>query len=358
MRPVPVVMGQSQVGDEQPALKSLRHWMWGLLPVLGGLVFVSLAIGRYPITVGEIGQVLSSALFGTQDLDATRYRELQNVLLEVRVPRILAAVLIGASLSVSGAAFQALFINPLVSPGLLGVLSGASFGAAAAMVVSDHWLLIQASSFACGLLAVLVAIGIASLYRSHSLLMLVLGGIISGALFTSLLSIVKYLADPYNQLPAIVFWLMGRLTNVDARTVYGLAIPMLGGTLVIAWLAKYLNVLSMGEEEARALGVNVRVVRAAVIGCATLISALTVVMAGMIGWVGLVIPHITRLLVGPNNEVLVPVSAIIGAIFLLGVDDLARNLFSAEIPLGIVTELIGILAFLLVLNQARRGWTE
>lgn len=261
MRPSSAAILPSQLSDEFIGMNHVRYWVLILLPVLCGLVFISLTIGRYPIPLEEIGRFAWSVLSGVSSTDDTRFLELQNVLFDVRLPRILAAVLIGASLSVAGASFQALFNNPLVSPGLLGVLSGAGFGAAAAMVASNNWLIIQISSFTGGLLAVLVALGIASVHRSLSLLMLVLGGIISGALFTSLLSIVKYLADPFSQLPAIVFWQMGRLTNVDASTVYALAIPMLGGTVVMIFLGKYLNVLSMGEEEAKALGVNVRIVR-------------------------------------------------------------------------------------------------
>lgn len=289
-------------------------------------------------------------------MDHARFQELSVLMLDIRLPRIIAAMLIGASLAASGTAFQAVFMNPLVSPGLLGVLAGASFGAALAMVLSDQWWVVQASAFGFGLIAVGLALGIASVYRADSLLILVLGGIISTGLFTSLLSIVKTIADPYNQLPAIVFWLMGRLSNVDSATVFGLALPQMMGIFALIALSKYLNVLSMGDSEAQALGINVARIRYAVIFSATLISALTVVMGGIIGWLGLVIPHVARFIVGPNNEVLIPASAVLGALFLLLVDDLARNLFMVEIPIGIVTELIGIPVFLLVLFRTKKGW--
>jgi iron complex transport system permease protein len=186
--------------------------------------------------------------------------------------------------------------------------------------------------------------------------MLLLGGIISGALFTSLLSIVKYLADPYNQLPAIVYWLMGGLSMVDSRTLMTTSLPMLLGISAIILLSPYLNILSMGDDEARSMGVNAGLIRMALIFFATLVSAMTVVIGGMISWVGLIIPHLARMLVGPDNRILLPVGALIGAIYLVAVDDLSRLLFSVEIPLGILTSLVGIPFFALVLKNARKGW--
>ena len=172
--------------------------------------------------------------------------------------------------------------------------------------------------------------------------MLILGGIISGALFTSLLSIVKYVADPYNQLPAIVYWLMGGLSLADGRTVLYVSVPIGTGILCLLLSSRYLNILSMGDDEAKSLGINVTRIRMVLIFFATLISALTVVIGGLIGWVGLIIPHVARMLVGPDNRILMPVAALVGAIYLIVVDDVARMLFTVEIPLGIVTALMGI----------------
>ena len=267
-----------------------------------------------------------------------------------------AAALIGAALAASGAAFQSMFVNPLVSPGLLGVLSGASCGAAFGMLLARGWLPVQLCSFAGGLLAVGVATAIARVYRGDRLLMLILGGIISGSLFTSLLSILKYAADPYDQLPAIVYFLMGGLAMADGPTVAAAALPIGIGLLGLMLSTPYLNVLSMGDDEAASLGVNVPLVRFWLIAVATVISALTVVLGGLIGWVGLIIPHIGRLLVGSDNRRLLPVAALIGALYLVVVDDLSRLLFDMEIPLGIVTSLIGIPFFILVLRNARKGW--
>jgi iron complex transport system permease protein len=292
---------------------------------------------------------------GTMAPDAGQL--LGNLLLDIRLPRILAAALIGASLSVSGAAFQAMFVNPLVSPGLLGVLAGASFGAAMAMVFFKSWFAVQAATFVFGFAAVLISVGTAKIYKGNSVLLLVLGGVISGALFTALLSAVKYVADPYNQLPAITVWLMGGLSLIDMGTLTAVAIPQIASIILIVLFAGYLNALSMGDEEAKALGISVEWVRFFLIFLATLMSALTVVMAGMIVWVGLIIPHIARMLAGPDNKILIPASAFIGAIYLIVVDDVSRLLFNVEIPIGITTSLIGIPFFAVMLRKASRGWS-
>jgi iron complex transport system permease protein len=330
-------------------------WIASLLLLLFVMVLVSLTLGKYPLSLAEIFDYLATAS-GFGSMDGQRAIIMKNILVDIRLPRILAAMLIGAALSVSGAAFQSMFINPLVSPSLLGVLSGASFGAAMGMIISNNWMMVQASTFLFGFLAVLLSVGIARLYRGDRLLMLLLGGIISGSLFTSLLSIVKYVADPYNQLPAIVFWLMGGLSMVDGVTLLVVSLPMGIGIIVILILSPYLNILSMGDEEAKSMGVNVGGIRMTLIFFATLVSALTVVMGGMIAWVGLIIPHLARMLVGPDNRLLLPVAAMIGAIYLIAVDDISRLLFSVEIPLGIVTSLVGIPFFMLVLKNARKGW--
>ncbi|MFH0725514.1 MAG: iron ABC transporter permease [Pseudomonadota bacterium] len=317
---------------------------------------VSLTLGRYPVTWGDLRDGFSQALRHRQVMDTQRFETLKNILVDIRLPRIVAAMLIGASLSVSGATFQSMFMNPLVSPGLLGVLAGASFGAAVGMMIASSWFVVQSCAVFFGLLSVAAALGMAALYRGDRLLMLILGGIISGALFTSLLSVVKYVADPYNQLPAIVYWLMGSLSMADGKTVWLVSIPILTGMVILFFLSGYLNVLSMGDEEARTLGVNVRLIRILLILPATLISALTVAVGGIIGWVGLVIPHIARMIVGPDNRILLPASAIIGAIYLLVVDDISRLLLSVEIPIGILTSLAGIPFFALVLRNAKKGW--
>lgn len=330
------------------------HLLW-LLPALALAMLLSLGIGRYPLPLADIGHFLLAAA-GLNEMAPERFSMLYNLIVHIRLPRILAAVLVGAALATSGAAYQAVFRNPLVSPGLLGVLGGAAFGAALGILMAGSWLLTQALSFAMGLLAVVIGLGVANMFGRASLVMLVLGGVISGALFASLLSLVKYVADPYNQLPAIVYWLMGSLALAELRLIGWLVMPMLAGMLLLAMLGRALDALAMGDDEARALGVPVTAVRYAVIGAATLISALTVSLAGMIGWVGLIIPHIARLLVGPGNRLLLPVSSVLGALFLLAADAVARTATTSEIPIGIVTELLGIPVFVLVLHRVRKGW--
>lgn len=324
--------------------------------LLGAIMLVSLSLGNYRVPVADLLGFAGWKLIGLAAPSPERQALLDNILLNIRLPRVLAAAMIGASLSVSGAAFQALFINPLVSPGLLGVLAGASFGAALGMVLFKSWAMVQLSTLACGFVAVGVALGIARAFRINSIIMLVLGGIISGSFFTAMLSIVKYAADPYDQLPAIVYWLMGNLSAVDGKTMLIVSLPAAAGITTLLLHARQLNVLSMGEEEARSLGVQVDRVRLVVIFCATLISALTVMVGGMIGWVGLIIPHICRMIGGPNNQVLLPAAGLIGAAYLVVVDDVSRLLFSYEIPTGILTALIGIPFFALVLKNAQRGW--
>jgi len=327
-----------------------------LLP--GLLIFIallSLTIGRYPLTLGEIGQFFGATAHLTS-IPSAKYDLLHNVIIEIRMPRIIAAGFIGAALSVSGAAFQATFRNPLVSPGLMGVLGGAGFGAALGILWSGQPIVIESLAFAGGLIAVMLGIGIAHVFGTASLITLVLGGLISGAFFTSALSLLKYLADPYEQLPAIVYWLMGSLGNADLAQAMWLTLPILTGIVVLIWLGRALDALAMGEDEARSLGVPVETVRYGVIAMATLISALSVSTVGMIGWVGLVVPHFSRLVVGPCNTRLLPASALFGAIFLIGADIISRSLIRTEIPIGIITELLGIPAFILVLHRVRKGW--
>jgi len=326
-----------------------------LIFVVGLSMLAALCVGRYPLPFTDILRFLGATL-GFTEMPSSEYDTLFNLIVRIRLPRVLAAVLVGTALSTAGAAFQGVFRNPLVSPGLLGVLAGSAFGAALGILLGLPWAMVQVTSFAMGIAAVAVGVGIAGLFGGGGIVMMVLGGVISGALFTSLLSMVKYVADPYNQLPAIVYWMMGSLAMVDLGQVGALAVPIVGGVVLLALLGRPLDALTMGDDEARALGVPVRAIRYAIIGLSTLISALTVSMAGMIGWVGLIVPHIARLIVGPGNALLLPTSAALGACFLLAADAISRTLTTTEVPIGIVTELIGIPAFLLVLRRARRGW--
>lgn len=318
---------------------------------------LSLLWGQYPIDFHTFVNYLDYKFFGSINGDITTFALLDNIIMEIRLPRVILAILIGSSLATSGAVFQAMFVNPLVSPGILGVLAGASFGAALGMLVSEQWYVVQILAFLFGFLAVGIAVMIGTMVtNSRSTVMLVLGGVISGSLFTSLLSVIKYVADPYSTLPAIVYWLMGTLSTAELSNVVLIGIPMLVSVLSMIMMSKYFDILSLGDEEAKALGVNVKLIKAMAILFATLASSLSVVMAGIIGWIGLIIPHIIRMAIGPSHRSLIPLSAILGAIFLLLADSVSRLALSVEIPIGILTSLIGIPIFVIVLKNARAAW--
>lgn len=323
----------------------------GILLILVALG--ALWIGQYPFSIEEYIAALKSLVGFESGIEEGRVRAVGNILWDIRLPRILAAILVGASLAVAGAAFQGLFVNPLVSPGILGVLQGASFGAGLGMLFSKPVIIIQLSAFAFGFLAVLLALFISRVYgRNRSILMLVLGGMISSSFFGALLSLIKYVADPNNALPAIVYWLMGSLASVQLEGVGAVSIPMGISILMLVGLGKHLNLMSLGEEEALAMGVEVKRIRLVVIFLGTLLGSLSVMLSGVIGWVGLVIPHIARLLIGADHTYLIPFCALLGGVFLLVVDSVARVATSVEIPLGILTALVGIPVFLGVLHRS------
>lgn len=314
----------------------------------------SLLLGKYGFSAEDYARYVTALLRGESLKD---FEVMHTLLLEIRLPRILACVLIGASLAISGAAYQAMFVNPLVSPSILGVLSGAGFGAAVGMFFKLNEYLIQLSTFGFGFLAVAVALGVSALYsRSGSVIVLVLGGVISGSLFTSLLSVLKYAADPNDALPAITYFLMGSLGFASKSFIEISILPMCAGVLLLALSGKYLNALSLGEEEAKSLGVNTARVKIFIILVATFVSALSVTIAGIIGWIGLIVPHIARLIFGADNRVVLASSAMIGAIFLLFCDSFSRLIFTFEIPIGIVTSLFGIPMFIIVLRRAKRSF--
>ena len=281
----------------------------------------------------------------------------QTVIFQIRLPRVIAAMLVGGGLALAGASFQGLFRNPLVSPDILGVASGAGFGAALGILISGDPRVIQVSAFIFGIVAVAVTYGISRVYRNSSTLILVLGGIVVGSVFSALLSLTKYVADPYDTLPAIVFWLMGSLSAVSNADLLAVAPPILLGGLCLFLIRWRINLLSVGEEEAQALGVDTKKMTAAIIVASTVVTASAVCISGIIGWVGLVVPHIGRMLVGPDFRRLIPVSAVLGASFLLVVDDIARTLTAAEIPLGVLTALIGAPFFAYLLTRKRVGWS-
>lgn len=326
-----------------------------LVVLLAASGFLGLSLGRFPIARWEITRFLLSVL-GLADMPRDRFDALWNVLVDIRLPRVLTAALVGSCLATSGASFQSIFRNPLVSPSLLGVQAGASFGAALGMLLSYGAWAVQALAFAMGLGAVGVALAIAGVFGRSTPLMLVLGGVISSALFSSLLSLVKYVADPLNVLPSIVYFLMGTLSLSSLPKAVKFIAPMTAGMMCLSAFGRALDAMAMGEDEARSVGVPVRLVRHTVIALATFISALTVSLAGIVGWVGLVVPHIVRLALGPNNRSLLLANALSGASFLVLADCAGRALVPTELPIGILTEILGIPVFLLALSRSRRAW--
>jgi iron complex transport system permease protein len=277
--------------------------------------------------------------------------------MRVRLPRVAAAILIGAALSGAGATYQTLFRNPLVSPDILGVATGAGLGAVLGILMSMSVLGIETLAFAGGVATVLLVYLISSSLRGHDrTLVLVLSGVVIGALAGACISLVKILSDPYDQLPAITFWLLGSLAGVKLADLAVTAPLVLVGVVPLIMERWKIGVLSLGDDEARSLGVDVGRLRAVVIGGATLMTAAVVAISGVIGWIGLMMPHIARMMVGPNFNRLLPASMLLGAAFLLVVDTLARSLARVETPIGILTAVLGAPFFLWLLARGRRTW--
>lgn len=336
------------------------HLSLSVIPVLSIILLVlvvfSVCLGRYGIPVDQFADFVLDKMFGLQlSYPAT----VETVLLNIRLPRILVAILVGVALSVSGASYQGLFKNPMVSPDILGATAGSGFGAALAILLSFGTAAIQLSAFLFGLLAVMISYFLSCVIGKGGkiVLILVLAGIVVESMFTALTSIIKYVADPDSKLPEITFWLMGSLSRVlGMGDVLQILIPVLIGVVPLFLFRWKINVLSFGEEEAAAMGVDTRKVRFIIIVCSTLLTACAISISGMVGWVGLIVPHIARMVVGPNYKKLLPVSMLAGGIFLLAVDDVARSVISIEIPLGILTALIGAPFFVFLLIKGKKGW--
>ena len=330
--------------------KTGRRCVLILLILLAAVFFLSFLLGRYRVSALQTARLLADrALSGVSRghlrLAPTWTPEEASVVIQIRLPRILSAALIGAALSAAGASYQAMFRNPMVSPDLLGASTGACFGAALAILLGASYAVITAG------LTYLVG----RLSRMRSNLAMVLAGVMVGSLFSAGTSFIKLVADTNEQLPAITYWLMGALTAVRLDDLHFAMVPILLGLIPLFFLRWRLNLLTISEAEARSMGVNTKLLRLAVIVCATLTTAASVSISGMIGWVGLVIPHICRLLVGQNTRLLLPCSMLLGASFLMLVDDLARCLTTGEIPLGILTALVGapLFLYLIVKGGAR-----
>ena len=316
--------------------------------------FISFALGHYGLNPVEVVGGVYNHFFGSIDsLDA---QKADNVLFRIRFPRILVVMLVGAALSVAGASYQGMFRNPLTSPDLLGASAGASLGACFALLMNLPGEMVQLFAFLGGMAAVGLAVAFNRVVDYDPTLGLVLAGILVSTLFQSGTSLIKFMADANDKLPTITFWLMGSFAAIDTQDLLMCLLPMAIGFTILVSQSWKLNVLSFGDEEARAMGVNTRSVRLLVIFAATLITATSVSVAGIVGWIGLVIPHLARAIVGPNYKVLLPTAMFIGATYLLLVDDIARLVSTVEIPIGILTAILGVPFFVIIFRHNMKGW--
>ena len=321
--------------------------------VLAALAASALSLGEVALPLGEVVAVLGNAV----GLGGEAPEQAAQIVWQIRAPRIAAALLVGAALAAAGTAYQGMFRNALVSPDILGVSAGAAAGAVLAIFFSQNALVMQAAAFGGGFVAVALAYAVAAAARGHDPgLALVLSGVVIGSLLGAVVALVKALADPLNQLPPITFWLLGSLAAVTPRDL-AVAAPLVICGLVPLFLVRWrMNLLALDDDEARSLGIPVAALRIAVVCAATLMTAACVAISGVIGWVGLLVPHAARLLVGPEFSRLLPLAMLLGAAFLLVVDTLCRTASSIELPPGVVTALLGTPAFLFLLLRGRRRW--
>ena len=320
----------------------------GLLLLLTAVL--SLRLGRYPIPLKDLLGILLSRLY---PLERFWPDQAETVLLNIRFPRIILACLVGCCLSAAGAAYQGVFQNPMAAPDILGASAGAAFGAALAILNHGSNFAITVSALFFSLITVSLAYFISKRVKGKSILGLILAGIMIGSLFSAATSFIKLIADPTDQLPAITYWLMGSLAGARLGDIGFAFIPMTVGLIPLLLIRWRMNVLTMGDDEAKTMGIDANRIRFIVIICSTLITAASVSVSGMVGWVGLVIPHVARKIVGNNYTHLMPASLLCGAGFLLLVDNVSRSLLTTEIPLGILTAFIGAPFFIYLIT--RRG---
>jgi iron complex transport system permease protein len=335
-------------GSPQPASRAFPGAVLILSVLLAAAVLVSLSLGRYPIPLGALIARLLGTPFASPRMEA--------VFFNVRAPRIILACLVGTSLAAAGASYQGVFQNPLAAPDILGASSGAATGATLAILLRLPGYLITAFAFCASLITITLVMFVGDRARGKKIIGLILAGLMISSLHSAANSFMKLVADPNNVLPEIVYWLMGSLAKTKPSDLSFVLIPMSLGLVPLFVFRWRINLLTLSEEEAQSMGINVRRTRALVIVCSTLITAAAVSVSGIIGWAGLVIPHLTRRLVGNNYQDLMPVSMLFGAVFLLLIDNVSRNLFATEIPLGILTSLVGAPFFLWLITRKGEAW--
>lgn len=326
-----------------------------VLILLGAALFVisivCLTMGRYPLSFGDVLHGFYCRATGNE-IDATMY----SVLFNLRMPRTILAIALGAGLACAGASFQSLFANPLATPDTLGVTSGASVGAVLALLADGGMFTVQITALLFGLASVMITVSFSRIRSKSSILMLVLSGVIISAVFNAVISIVKYTCDPINKLPQITYWLMGSLSGTSYNRL-ALGIPFIvTGVIAITALRWRLNILTLSEDEAHAAGINVQCTRIAVVVASTMVTASCVSMCGQVGWVGLLVPHCARMLCGSNNRFVIPLSIILGSIFVIVIDMLARTLTTSEIPISVLTAVIGAPFFMFLLRKTGGNW--
>ena len=305
-----------------------------ILPII--LFFASFLIGRYPISPVDVVKTILSPIFPQLKVSQT----ITTIVFEIRLPRIIAAFAVGSALALAGTSFQSIFKNPLVSPDLLGVSNGAGFGAALAIILSSSNFLIQILAFVFGIISVSITYLISRAYKAGGILVLVLSGVAISAFFNALISCIKFVADPQDKLPEIIYWLMGSLSSVTIDKLIMITIPFVVGIIILLLLRWQMNILAMGDEEAQSLGLNPTRIRLLIIAGCTLLTSAAVSISGIIGWIGLIIPHMARMIVGPDNRILIP-----------------RAVIPIEIPIGILTSVIGVPIFLYLLKRGYSEWS-
>ena len=354
---------QVDESDKAPAKKSRFSFAFKFgigIAIMVVVIFTSFMIGRYQ----NVDAIQAVKITLNQILPFTPFEQTwaeldASVVLSIRWPRIIIALFVGAALSCSGAAYQGVFRNPLVSPDILGISAAAGFGAAVAIVFSNPYSpMVQISAFVCAILGVVLAYLLARVKGSIPNVMLILAGVVVSAVFNAGISMMKYMADPEEQLPAITFWLMGSLTGIRWENLT-YCIPIIGVSLIVLLLFSWrLNLLTMGDDEAKSMGIKASRLKTIVIVCATAMTATAVSQAGTIGWIGLVIPHMARMITGPDHSKLIPMSAVMGGTFLLIIDDLTRVVSETALPLSIPIALIGAPFFAFLLKRTKQGWVE
>lgn len=333
----------------------MKYWktilIW-IIPLF--LALASLGIGRFEVEFMTVVKILGSHIF---PIEPTWTQMEYNVVMTVRLPRIVLALLVGAGLSISGAAFQGMFANPLVSADILGVAAGAGFGASIGILLFGNGFMTQIMALIFGLAAIGFTYMIGGVGKSLPIFMLVLAGVVTSALFNALISLTKFLADPEEKLPAITYWLMGSLGTASYHDLYLAGPFLLMGMGILLALRWRINLLTLPDDEAKSLGISVNGLKWLVITGATLCTAAAVAIAGIVGWVGLIIPHIARMFVGSNNDKVLPLSLALGGAYLLLIDTLARSLTAAEIPLSILTAIVGAPFFAYLLRRTGGSWS-